>query len=136
MPIYMFQFIHNQESTSTSVSAIRSSNSQHYLLGLSLSQWIFTKLMDVVTAHLHQHAISPFLYLDSWLLRDLICSRLISHTILSPNGAKSRINSKSKKVRNETSSAIHLYRYGIPDTTQFSQSTTRLYGIPTKSNNF
>ena len=39
-----------------------------------------------------------------------------------------------EKVRFETSSAIHLYRYGIPDTTQYSQSTTGSYGIPTLEN--
>ena len=45
------------------------------------SLWIFTKLMDVTAAHLRQHAISLFPYLDDWLIRDLICNRLVSHTI-------------------------------------------------------
>ena len=49
--------------------------------GMSLSPWSFTKLMDLILAHLHQHAISLFPYLDDWLIRDLICNRLISHTI-------------------------------------------------------
>ena len=48
---------------------------------MSLSPWIFTILMDVIAAHFHQHAISPFLYLDDWLTKDLIRNRLISHTI-------------------------------------------------------
>ena len=39
-----------------------------------------------------------------------------------------------KKIRFELSSVIHLYRYGIPDTTQYSQSTTRSYGIHTLDN--
>ena len=50
-------------------------------LGMSLSPWIFTKLMDVIAAHLRQHAISLFPYLDDCLIRDLIRNRLISHTI-------------------------------------------------------
>ena len=38
--------------------------------GMSLSPWIFTKLMDVIAAHLRQRAISLFQYLDNWLVRD------------------------------------------------------------------
>ena len=45
------------------------------------SPWIFSKLMDVIAAHLRQCAISLFPYLDDWLIRDLIRNRLISHTI-------------------------------------------------------
>ena len=37
-----------------------------------LSPWIFTKLMDIIAAHLHQRAISLFPYLDDWLIRDLV----------------------------------------------------------------
>ena len=48
---------------------------------MSLNMWIFTKLMDVIAAHLRQGAISLFLYLDDCLIRDLICNRLMSHTI-------------------------------------------------------
>ena len=48
---------------------------------MSLSLWIFTKLMDVNAEHLHQSAIPLFPYLDNWLIRDLIHSRLVSHTI-------------------------------------------------------
>ena len=50
--------------------------------GMSLSPWIFTKLMDIilVAAHLCQRDIFLFPYLDDWLVRDLICNRLISHT--------------------------------------------------------
>ena len=40
-----------------------------------------SKLMDVIAAHLPPYAISLFPYLDDWLIRDLICNRLISHTI-------------------------------------------------------
>ena len=41
-------------------------------LGVSLSPWIFTKLMEVIAANLRQRAISLFPYLDDWLIRDLI----------------------------------------------------------------
>ena len=36
--------------------------------------------MNVIEAHLRQHAISLFPYLDNWLIRDLLHNRLISHT--------------------------------------------------------
>ena len=48
--------------------------------GISLSPWIFTKLMNVIAAHLSLRAVSLFPYLDNWLIRDLVCNRLISHT--------------------------------------------------------
>ena len=51
----------------------------------------------------------------------------ISHNILPPNSSKSRIHSKPKKVRFETSSAIHLHRDGISDKTEYNQGTTRSY---------
>ena len=51
------------------------------LFRMFLSPWIFTKLMDVIAAHLRQCAILLFPYLDDWLIRDLICNRLVSHTI-------------------------------------------------------
>ena len=50
------------------------------LFRMSLSLWIFTKLIEVIAVHVHQCAISLFPYLDNWLIRDLIRSRLISHT--------------------------------------------------------
>ena len=99
--------------------------------GKSLSPWIFTRLMDVIMTHLRPSAISLFPYLDDWLIRDLICSTYISHNILSPNSSKSRIHSKPKKVRFETSSAVHLHRDGISDMTEYGQGTTRSYWIPT-----
>ena len=46
--------------------------------------------MDIVAAHLCQRAISPFPYLDDWLIRDLIRTRLISHTIYCPQTMQSQ----------------------------------------------
>ena len=48
--------------------------------GMSLSPWIFTKLMNIIATHLPLHAVSLFPYLDDWLIRDLIHSRFMSHT--------------------------------------------------------
>ena len=45
----------------------------------------------------------------------------ISHTILPSNCTKSRIHSKSKEVRFDTSPEIHIYKIGISDTTKYSQ---------------
>ena len=47
---------------------------------MSLSPWVFTKLMNVIATHLRLCAVSLFPYLDDWLIRDLIRNRLISHT--------------------------------------------------------
>ena len=54
-----------------------------------------------------------------------------SHNILPSNGAKSKVHSKSKEVRFDTSPEIHLYRDGISDTTKHSQGTGRLHRIST-----
>ena len=48
--------------------------------GMSLSPVIFSKLMDVIAAFLRQRAISVFPYLDDWLIKNLICNRLITQT--------------------------------------------------------
>ena len=50
------------------------------LFGMSLSPLIFSKLMDVIAAFLLQRAISVFPYLDNWLIKNLICNRLITQT--------------------------------------------------------
>ena len=102
-----------------------------YVLPFGMSLWIFTKLMAVIAAHLHQRALSLFPCLDDWLIRDLIRKRLILHNILPSNSSKSRVHSKSKEVRFDTSSAIQLHRDGISDTTQHSQGTSRSHRIPT-----
>ena len=48
--------------------------------GMSLSRWVFTKLMNVIATHLRRRAVSRFPYLDDWMIRDLIRNQLISHT--------------------------------------------------------
>ena len=94
--------------------------------GMSLSPWIFTKLMDVIVAHLRQRAITLFPYLDNWLIRDLIRNRLVSHTIYCLQTVQSLgVHSKSKEVRFDTIPEIHVYRDGISDTTEYSQGTSR-----------
>ena len=40
--------------------------------GMSLSPWVFTRLMSVIATHLRLSAVSLFPYLDDWLIRDLI----------------------------------------------------------------
>ena len=48
--------------------------------GMSLRPLIFSKLMGVIAAFLHQRAISVFPYLDDWLIKNLIRNRLITQT--------------------------------------------------------
>ena len=52
-------------------------------------------------------------------------STSLSHKILPSNGTKSRFHTKSKEVRFNTSTEMHLYRYGISDSTKHSQGTSR-----------
>ena len=92
--------------------------------GMSLSPWIFTQLMNVIAAHLRLHAIPLFPYLDDWLIRGLIRNRHLSHKIHSSNGTKSGFHTKSKDVRFDTNTAIHIYRYGISNSAGNSQSTS------------
>ena len=54
----------------------------------------------------------------------------MSHNILPTDSWKSRVHSKLK-VKFDTSSAIHLHRNGISDTTEYSQGTTRSHRTPT-----
>ena len=49
----------------------------HFVISLGK----FTKLMDVIAAHLRQRSISPFSYLNDWLIKDLLRRRLTSQTI-------------------------------------------------------
>ena len=44
------------------------------LFGMSLSPWVFTKLMNVIATHLRLHAVSLFPYLEDLLIRDPICN--------------------------------------------------------------
>ena len=99
--------------------------------GMSLSLWIFTKLMDVIAAHLRQRAILLFPYLDDWLIRDLICNRLVSHITYCLQTVQSLVHSKSKEVRFDTSSDIYLDRDGISDSIKHSQGTSRSHQITT-----
>ena len=47
---------------------------------MSLSPWIFAKLIGVTAVHLPQRTISGFPYLDDRLIKELIRNRLISLT--------------------------------------------------------
>ena len=72
--------------------------------------------MNVIAAHLRLRAVSLFPYLDDWLIRDLIRNRLISRT--KSNGTKSGFHTKSKEVRFDTNTRIHLFRYGLSNSTK------------------
>ena len=80
---------------------------------MSLSLWVFTKLMNVIATHLRPCTISLFPYPDEWLIRDLMRNQHRSHQIYSSNGSESRLHSKSKEVKFDSNTTIHIYRYGI-----------------------
>ena len=52
--------------------------------GMSLIPWIFTKLMDVIAAHLRQRSISVSPYLDDLLIKNLIRNRSLYQTKYCP----------------------------------------------------
>ena len=84
------------------------------------------KLIEVIAAHLRQRAISLFPHLDDWLIRDLIRNRLILHTkILLQTVQNLGLKPNLKKSEVDTSTEIHLYRYGISDSTEYSHGTSR-----------
>ena len=87
---------------------------------MSLSPWIFTKVMNVIAAHLRLHTV------PRWLAnkRSDLQSTYLSHKIHSSNGTKSGFYTKSKEVRFDTNTRIHLYRHGISNSALYSQSTT------------
>ena len=51
-------------------------------------------------------------------------STYLSHKIHSSNGTKSGFHTKSKEVRFDTNTKVHIYRYGISDSAGNSQSTS------------
>ena len=88
--------------------------------GMAQSPWIFTKLMDNLASHMRHPGISVPRQLA--YKRSNLQPTNISHKILPPNCTKSRFHSKSKEVKVDTSPEIHVYRDGISDTTEYSQS--------------
>ena len=49
----------------------------------------------------------------------------LSHKIYSSNGSKSGFHTKSKQVRFDTSTKVHIYRYGISHSAGNSQNASR-----------
>ena len=93
---------------------------------MSLSLWIFTKLMDVIASHLRQRSISVFPYLRRLAdKRSDSQSTTFSDDILPSSGTKSRFHSKSKEVRFDIISEIHVNRHRISDTKKYSQGSSR-----------
>ena len=52
-------------------------------------------------------------------------STYLSHQIHSSNGTKSALHTKSEEVRFDSSTTIHIYRYGISNSTENSQSSSK-----------
>ena len=119
----MFRYIPYPENTFGSSTTIRCFSSQPYHWECPCP-WVFSKLMNVIAAHFCQRAMSLVPYPDDWLIliRDLI--RKLLHKIHSSNGTKSGFHTKSKEVRFDTNTTIHIYRYGISNSTENSQSSS------------
>ena len=125
MLTFTFQYILNPESIFDSSTKIRYFNFMVLPFGMSLSSWIFTKLMEVVSSYLRQCAISVFPYLEDWLVRNLISQSItVSDKILPSSNSESGFYSKPKKVRINTCSEIHVQRHGISDTAEFNQGSS------------
>ena len=104
----------------------------HGPFGMSLSLRIFTKLMGVIAVHLRQRTISVFLYLDDWLIKDLIHNWFnISDKILPFSSSGSRFYSEPKEIGINSISEFHVYRHEISDSAKFNQGPN---GMSTDSN--
>ena len=89
---------------------------------MSLSPWIFTKLMDVVASHLRQRAISVFSVPRRLADKKSDSQSItVSDKILPSSSSESGFYSKPKKVGINTCSDFHVHRHGISDTAEFSQ---------------
>ena len=82
------------------------------------------QLMNVVAAHLRICEVPFFPYLDNWLIRDLIRNRLISHTKYTLQMVQNLGFIPNLNVRFDTSTKVHIYRYGISHSAGNSQSTS------------
>ena len=91
--------------------------------GMSLSL-DFHKINECNSSTLTTTCVSLFPYLDNWLIRYLICNRHLAHKIYPSNGTKSGFYTKSKEVRFDTNTRIHLFRYGISNSPKYSQRTS------------
>ena len=65
---------------------------------------------------------------DDWLIKDLPRQKLISQTIVCLHTMQT-LGFIPRKVRFDPISEIHPYRHGIPDPSQYRQSTTSSQGI-------
>ena len=93
--------------------------------GMSLSPWVFTKLMNVIAPQLRLRAVSLFSYLDDWLIRDLIRNRLISHARSPLQMVQNLGFIPNLKKSDDSSTTIHIYRYGVSNSAKNSQSSSR-----------
>ena len=127
---YTFRLILTQGSTFFLCSKIRSSNSLLYF------QNVLHSIDFRQNDGRYRGSFASTCHLTFSITRRLAHKKsntqqtYISHNILPTNSSKSRNNSKSKEIRFETSSAIHLHRDGISDTTEYSQGITISYRIP------
>ena len=90
--------------------------------GMSLSPWIFTKLMGVIAAHLRQRT-----HLSFSVPRRLANKRSDSQSVnfsdkILPSGTSgSRFYSKHKEIGINSISEFHVHRHEISDSAKFSQ---------------
>ena len=89
---------------------------------MSLSPWVYMKLMNVIFTSTCSISISILRRLAD--KRSDAQSTYRSHQIYSSNGSESRLHSKSKEVRFNSNTTINIYRYGISNSTNNSQSSS------------
>ena len=56
----------------------------------------------------------------------MLRNRLISHKIHTSIGTESGLHTKSKEVRFDANTTIHIYRFGISNLAEYSQSSSAL----------
>ena len=126
MHIFMFPYILYSENTFGSSTNMRSFSSVH---GLTVQN--VPKSVDFHTINeCNSSTITTTCRISLTILRCLANKRsesqstYLSHKIHSSNGTKSGFHTKSKEVRVDTNTAIHIYGYGISNSAGSSQSTS------------
>ena len=90
---------------------------------MSLSPWIFTKLMGVIAAHLQQRTHLSFFSVPRRLANKRSDSQSInfSDKILPSGTSGSRFYSEHKEIGINSISEFHVHKHGISDSAKLSQ---------------
>ena len=128
MRIFMFRYI-RYPSDIKKIPSVRLRTSSHSIHGLTLRNVPVRGFHEINRSN--RSALTSTCNISVSTSRRLADKRFdskstnLEHKNIASNGTESRFNTKSKEVRFDTSTEIHLYRYGISDSTECSHGTSR-----------